>query len=121
MSSKGEVMSAVLQADASMRGILDSLRAMKAICASCADDHTPPDERAGKQAELEALKHEISRLSQTVSGLEFLTFDASRTASPDNLRALDESIRRVSELRESIEASEAEGKLSSWMDSLLAD
>ncbi|MDR1132752.1 MAG: hypothetical protein LBL05_01240 [Synergistaceae bacterium] len=120
-SSRAEVMSAVLQTDAALRGILGSLRAMRAICASCADDNTGPQKRAEYQAELETLKNEISRLSQTVSGAEFLSIDASQATDPDCLRTLDESIRHVSELRESLAASDEEKKLSSWMDSLLAD
>jgi hypothetical protein len=120
-SLRGEVLSAVLQTDAALRSILAALRAMKEICASCADKNMRPGERAEYQAELEALKNEISRLSQSVSGLEFLTLDASRAAGADSLRTLDESIRQVSELRESLAISEEEEKLSSWMDSLLAD
>jgi flagellin-like hook-associated protein FlgL len=120
-SSEGEVLGAVIQTDAALRSILAALRAMKAICVSCADEHTGPEKRAEYQAELEALKNEVSRLSQTVSGLEFLALDASRIADPDGLRTLDESIRQVSELRESFVSSEEEEKLSSWMDSLLPD
>jgi hypothetical protein len=120
-SSRAEVMSAVLQKDAALRGILGSLRAMRAICAAGADEKMGIEERAGRQAELEALKNEISRLSQTVSGAEFLSLDASQATDPDCLRTLDESIRHVSELRESLAASEEEKKLSSWMDALLED
>jgi flagellin-like hook-associated protein FlgL len=118
-SSKGEVLNAVIQTDAALRSIIAALRAMKAICASCADEHIPPDERAEKQSEIEALKEEIARLSQTVSGLEFLSLDASRITEPDGLQTLDDSIRQVSELRESLAVSDEEEKLSSWMDSLL--
>jgi hypothetical protein len=120
-SSEGEVLGEVIRTDAALRSIIEALRAMKAICVSCADENTGPEKRAEYQAELETLKNEISRLSQTVSGLEFLTVDASRTADADGLRALDESIRQVSELRESFVSSEEEEKLSSWMDSLLSD
>jgi flagellin-like hook-associated protein FlgL len=119
--SKGEVLGTVIQADAALRGILAALRAMKAVCVSCADRHTGPEKRAEYQAELEALKKEISRLSQTVNGMEFLSLDASRVAGPDSLRTLDASIRQVSEFRESLISSEEEEKLSSWMDSLLPD
>ncbi|MDR0653998.1 MAG: hypothetical protein LBG12_11945 [Synergistaceae bacterium] len=108
-------MSAVLRTDAALRSILVALRAMKTICASCADENTDPEKRAGYQMELEALKNEIARLSQTVSGLEFLTVDA------DCMRSLDESIRHVSEFRESLAVSDEEEKLSSWIDSLLAN
>ena len=120
-SSRGEVLGAVIQTDAALRGILGALRAMKAICVSCADENVGPEKRAEYQTELEALKNEISRLSQTVSGMEFLTLDASRIAGAESLRTLDESIRHVSELCESLAASEEEKKLSSWMDSLLPD
>jgi hypothetical protein len=58
-------------------------------------------------------------LSQAVSGLEFRVLDTSRIA--DSLRTLDESIQHVSGLRESLAVSEDEEKLSSWMDSILAD
>ena len=116
-SARGEVLGAVIRTDAALRGILGALRAMKAICVSCADENTGPEKRAGYQAELEALKNEISRLSQAVSGLEFRVLDTSRIA--DCLLALDESIRHVSELRESLAVSDEEEKLSSWMDSIL--
>jgi hypothetical protein len=119
-SSKGEVMSAVLQTDAALRSMLRSLRAIRRICAVCADENTKPEERAEYQAQLEPLKNEISRLSQIVSGVEFISIDASRIIDPDCLRSLDESIRHVSELRESLAASDEEEKLSSWMDSILS-
>jgi hypothetical protein len=115
------VLGAVIRTDAALRGILGALRAMRAICVSCADENIAPEKRTEYQAELEALKDEITRLSQTVSGLEFLSIDASKIADPDCLLALDESIRHVSELRESLAVSDEEEKLSSWMDSLLAD
>ena len=120
-SARGEVLGAVIRTDAALRGILAALRAMKAICVSCADENTGPEKRPGYQAELETLKNEISRLSQAVSGLEFHVLDASRIGGADSLRTLDESIRQVSELRESFISSEEEEKLSSWMDSLLPD
>ena len=120
-SSRGEVLSAVLRTDAALRSILVALRAMKTICASCADENTGPEKRAGYQMELEALKNEIARLSQTISGLEFLTLDASQVVDADCLRSLDESIRHVSEFRESLAVSDEEEKLSSWIDSLLAN
>jgi hypothetical protein len=118
---EGETFGAVIQTDAALRSILAALRAMKAICVSCADENTGPEKRAKCQAELEALKNEVSRLSLIVSGLEFLAIDASRIADADGLRTLDESIRQVSELRESFVSSEEEAKLSSWMDSLLPE
>jgi hypothetical protein len=114
-------MSEVIRADAALRSILAALRAMKAICVSCADENMGQEKRTEYQAELEALKNEISGLSQTVSGLEFLTLDTSRIAGVDSPRALDESIRQVSELRESLISSEEEEKLSSWMGSLIGD
>jgi hypothetical protein len=92
---------------------------MREICASCADENTGPEATAKGQADIEALKNEISRLSQAVSGVEFLSLDASRAADPDYLRTLDESIRQVLKFRESLAVSEEEEKLSSWMDTLL--
>jgi hypothetical protein len=110
--------SSALKADAALRGILASLRAMREICQSCADC-TQEAELVSRQEELETLKEEISRLSKSAAGGEFLALPPAGGEIGSGLRSIDDSIDTVSRIYESLPDSENDEKLSEWMESIL--
>ena len=116
-----DVSNRVIQVDAALRGILASLRAMREICAACLADDAAPEEMAERNRELDALKENISRLSESVAGTEFTMFHA-RGGDGSELQGLDEAINRmsgkISQLEEEPGESEEE-RISAWMRELL--
>ena len=117
-TSPGEVSSRVIQADAALRGILSSLRAMREICAERASRDMTGEEMAARNGELETHKENISRLSEAIAGVEFLSFARSGADAETELRDIDDAIGRVSRYCES-EPESGERRLSDWMRDLL--
>ena len=122
-TSTRDVSSRVIQADAALRGILESLRAMRAICVACLDGDATAEELAERNAELDALKEDISRLSASVAGTEFKMFSVRGDAGSE-LRNIDEAINemsgKISEL-EDISGESEEERVSAWMRELLGE
>jgi hypothetical protein len=114
--SPGDVSSRVIQTDAALIGILESLRSMRSICESVASGASP-GERAERNREMDSLKENISRLSKSVAGTEFLMLPRPGSEL-DELSKIDESIDKISKFRESLPESDDE-KLAGWMDSVL--
>ena len=119
-----EVSNRVMQVDAALRGILSSLSAMRSICAACLDNEMTPEELAARNAELDALKENISRLSVSVAGTEFKMFNASEGDPGSELRSIDEAISKmsgkISELPDTSDKSEEE-HVSEWMRELFGE
>jgi hypothetical protein len=114
--SPGDVSDRVIRADVALVGILESLRSMRAICESVASGASTGG-LAERNRELDSLKENISRLSKSVAGTEFLML--SRPGGElDELGKIDESIDKISKFRESLPESDDE-KLAGWMDSVL--
>ena len=117
-TSPGEVSSRVIQADAALRGILSSLRAMREICAEHVSRDIAGEKIATMNEELETHKENISRLSEAIAGVEFLSFARSGADAETELRGIDDAIGRVSRYCES-DPESGECRLSDWMRDLL--
>ena len=119
-----EVSNRVIQVDAVLRGILSSLRAMREICAACLDHEATHEELAARNAELNALKENISRLSESIAGTEFKMFSAREGDPGNELRSIDEAINKMSgKISELPDASDKSGeeRVSEWMRELFGE
>ena len=118
------VSNCVIQVDAALRGILASLRAMREICVTCLEGDATVEELAARNAELDALKDNISRLSAQIAGTEFKMFSANGDDTESDLRSIDEAINamsgKISQLQETSDESEEE-RVSAWMRELFGE
>ena len=119
-----DVSNRVLQVDAALRGILSSLSAMRAICVACLEDDPTAEELAARNAELNVLKDDISRLCESIAGTEFKMFSARGSDAVSELRSIDEAITRmsgkISRLDETSDES-SEERVSAWMRELFGE
>ena len=119
-----DVSNRVIQVDAALRGILASLRAMREICVTCLEGDATVEELAARNAELDALKDNISRLSAQIAGTEFKMFSANGDDTESDLRSIDEAINamsgKISQLQETSGESEEE-RISAWMRELFGE
>ena len=119
-----EVSNRVIQADAALCGILASLRSMREICAACLEGDAAPEELAARNAELDALKDNISRLTASIEGTEFGFILSEGGNAGSDLRKIDEAIDKMSgkipELRETPDSSEEE-RVTAWMRELFGE
>ena len=119
-----EVSSHVMQIDAALSGILASLRAMREICVACLEGDPTAEELAARNAELDALKDQISSLSASIAGTELKIFNVSGPDARNDLRRIDEVINKMSgEISEFEETSRESGeeRVSAWMRELFGD
>jgi hypothetical protein len=119
-ASMRDVSNHVIQVDAALRGILASLRDMRAICVISANSDASPEEMAERSRELDSLRENITRLSGQVAGTEFSMSLASAGDSGDELRRIDESIDKISKICEPRGVPD-DAKLSEWMRSVLGN
>ena len=119
-----KVASSVIQVDAVLRGILASLRAMREICASCLESDISDEDLALRNAELDDLKENISRLSAQIAGTEFKMFSIHGSAGGNDLQSIDEAITemsgKISEFEETSSES-GEERASAWMRELFGE
>ena len=124
VTSNADVMNRVIQVDAALRGILVSLRAMREICASCLADDITAGELASRNAELDELKDNISRLSAHIAGTEFKMYSIDGSAGGNDLRSIDEAITemsgKISELQD-VSKESGEERVSVWMRELFGE
>jgi flagellin-like hook-associated protein FlgL len=116
-ASAVDVSNRVIQVDAALRGILASLRSMKAVCEALYRGDASPGERAERGRELDSLKGNISRLSKQIAGTEFLMTGTNEADSENELRSIDESIEKISKFYEPDTAPD-DKKLADWMKDL---
>ena len=125
-SSLLDVSNRVIQADAALRGILASLRAMREICASSLNGDATAEELAARNGKLDVLKGDISRLSESVAGTEFRMFQTSG-GDAGELRRIDEAIDNINKMSGKIhelrEVSDVSGEdcVLAWMRELFGD
>jgi hypothetical protein len=113
-------MTNVLASDAVLKGILASLRRMREICARFTNEDADAGLTKSAQEELDILKKDISRLSNLIVGVEFLVI-----SDPDEklggLENIDESIEKISRMRETLQEPGNDEKLTCWMKSALGN
>ena len=119
-----DVSNRVMQVDSALRGILASLRTMREICAACLEGDATADEFAARNAELDALKDNISRLSASVACTEFKMFSMTEGDVGSELRKIDEVINKmsgkISQLPE-VSVESEEDSVSAWMRELFGE
>jgi hypothetical protein len=97
---------------------------MREICAACLEGDATSEELASRARELDAQKENISRLSASIAGTEFMMFQRHGDDALSELRSIDDAIERmsgkISRLEKTSDGSEEE-RISEWMRELFGD